>query len=297
MSSPKKSSAEKIKLGSFDDLFGGTGVEESTERIIYVPLTELHTFHDHPFRVLDDEKMEETTESIKQYGVLMPGIARPRKKGGYELIAGHRRKRGSELAGLHEMPIMVRNYTDDEATIIMVDSNIQREDILPSEKAKAYKMKFEALKHQGSKGGKHTYDEVGEAAGDNGKMVQRYIRLAELIPDLLDMVDEKKLGFISGVDISFLSEADQIVVYQKMQELRKVPNGTQASLLKKYSLSGELNSGMVDLILSEEKEKPKKIVLKADRMEDYFGNDYTSEEIEEVIYKLLDRWKQNGGFD
>ncbi len=297
MSSSKKSTAEKINLGSFDDLFGGTGEEDSAEKIIYVPLAELHTFHDHPFRVLDDEKMEETTESIKQYGVLMPGIARPRKAGGYELIAGHRRKRGSELAGLREMPIMVRNYTDDEATIIMVDSNIQREDILSSEKAKAYKMKFEALKHQGSKSGKHTYDEVGEAAGDNGKMVQRYIRLAELIPDLLDMVDEKKLGFISGVDISFLSEAEQIMVYQKMQELRKVPNGTQASLLKKYSLSGELNSGMVDLILSEEKEKPKKIVLKADRMEDYFGNDYTSEEIEEVIYKLLDRWKQNGGFD
>ena len=297
MSSPKKSSAEKIKLGSFDDLFGGTGTEDSAEKIIYVPLAELHAFHDHPFRVLDDEKMEETTESIKQYGVLMPGIARPRKAGGYELIAGHRRKRGSELAGLREMPIMVRNYTDDEATIIMVDSNIQREDILPSEKSKAYKMKFEALKHQGSKSGKYTYDEVGEAAGDNGKMVQRYIRLAELIPDLLDMVDERKLGFISGVDISFLCEAEQIMVYQKMQELRKVPNGTQATLLKKYSLSGELNAGMVDLILSEEKEKSKKIVLKADRMEDYFGNDYTSEEVEEVIYKLLDRWKQNGGFD
>ena len=297
MSNPKKSSAEKIKLGSFDDLFGGTGVEESTEKIIYVPLSELHTFHDHPFRVLDDEKMEETTESIKQYGVLMPGIARPRKKGGYELIAGHRRKRGSELAGLREMPIMVRNYSDDEATIIMVDSNIQREDILPSEKAKAYKMKFEALKHQGIKGGKHTYDEVGEAAGDNGKMVQRYIRLAELIPDLLDMVDEKKLGFISGVDISFLSEAEQIMVYQKMQELRKVPNGTQSALLKKYSLAGELNIGMIELILSEEKEKAKKIVLRADRMNDYFGSEYTNEEIEEVIYKLLDRWKQNGGFD
>ncbi len=297
MSSPKKSSAEKIKLGSFDDLFGGTSVEEPTEKIIYVPLTELHTFHDHPFRVLDDEKMEETVESIKQYGVLMPGIARLRKNGGYELIAGHRRKRGSELAGLHEMPIMVRNYTDDEATIIMVDSNIQREDILPSEKAKAYKMKFEALKHQGSKGGKHTYDEVGEAAGDNGKMVQRYIRLAELIPDLLDMVDEKKLGFISGVDISFLSEAEQSMVYQKIQELRKVPNGTQSALLKKYSLAGELNIGMIDLILTEEKEKEKKIVLKADRMNDYFGSEYTNEEIEEVIYKLLDRWKQNGGFD
>ena len=295
-SNARKSSASKIKLDTYDDLFGNDTVKVSSlEQIISVPLADLHTFKDHPFRVVDDEKMEETTESIRQYGVLMPGIARPRAEGGYELIAGHRRKRGSELAGRSEMPIIVRNYTDDEATIIMVDSNIQREDILPSEKAKAYKMKFEAMKHQGSKAEKNTYDEVGEAAGDNGKMVQRYIRLAELIPELLNMVDDKKLGFISGVDISYLSAEEQTLLYKKIMELNVVPNGTQAATLKKYSLSGELNAGVIDLLLSEEKPKAKKVTLKAERIKEYFTAEYSNDEIEEVIYELLEKWKQEGG--
>ncbi len=292
----RKRNNKEIQLTSYDDLLGISNEEsEDTEKIIIAPLTELYTFKDHPFRVVDDEKMEETTESIRQYGVLMPGIARPRAEGGYELIAGHRRKRGSELAGRSEMPIIVRNYTDDEATIIMVDSNIQREDILPSEKAKAYKMKFEAMKHQGSKAEKNTYDEVGEAAGDNGKMVQRYIRLAELIPELLNMVDEKKLGFISGVDISYLSVEEQTLLYKKIMELNVVPNGTQAATLKKYSLSGELNAGVIDLLLSEEKPKAKKVTLKADRIKEYFTAEYSNDEIEEVIYELLEKWKQEGG--
>lgn len=295
-SNARKSSASKIKLDTYDDLFGSDiAGNSSLEQIINAPLVDLYTFKDHPFRVVDDEKMEETTESIRQYGVLMPGIARPRAEGGYELIAGHRRKRGSELAGRSEMPIIVRNYTDDEATIIMVDSNIQREDILPSEKAKAYKMKFEAMKHQGSKAEKNTYDEVGEAAGDNGKMVQRYIRLAELIPELLNMVDEKKLGFISGVDISYLSVEEQTLLYKKIMELNVVPNGTQAATLKKYSLSGELNAGVIDLLLSEEKSKAKKVTLKADRIKEYFTAEYSNDEIEEVIYELLEKWKQEGG--
>lgn len=292
----RKRNNKEIQLTSYDDLLGISNEEsEDTEKIIIAPLTELYTFKDHPFRVVDDEKMEETTESIRQYGVLVPGIARPRVGGGYEIIAGHRRKRGSERAGKSEMPIIVRNYTDDEATIIMVDSNIQREDILPSEKAKAYKMKFEAMKHQGSKAGKHTYDEVGEAAGDNGKMVQRYIRLAELIPELLDMVDEKKLGFISGVDISYLSAEEQTMLYKKIEELNVVPNGTQAATLKKYSLSGELNAGVIDLLLSEEKSKVKKVTLKADRIKEYFTEEYSNDEIEEVIYELLEKWKKEGG--
>ena len=292
----RKRNNKEIQLTSYDDLLGISSEEsEDTEKIIIAPLTELYTFKDHPFRVVDDEKMEETTESIRQYGVLVPGIARPRVGGGYEIIAGHRRKRGSERAGKSEMPIIVRNYTDDEATIIMVDSNIQREDILPSEKAKAYKMKFEAMKHQGSKAGKHTYDEVGDAAGDNGKMVQRYIRLAELIPELLDMVDEKKLGFISGVDISYLSAEEQTMLCKKIEELTVVPNGTQAATLKKYSLSGELNAGVIDLLLSEEKPKVKKVTLKADRIKEYFTEEYSNDEIEEVIYELLEKWKKEGG--
>lgn len=193
-SNTKTGSAAKIKIDSFDDLFGAGNLQgDSTEQIISVPIQDLYDFKDHPFHVSDDEKMEETTESIRQYGVLVPGIARPRAGGGYEIIAGHRRKRGCELVGKTEMPVIVRNYTDDEAIIIMVDSNIQREDILPSEKAKAYKMKYEAMKHQGKKSGKNTLEEVGEAAGENGKKVQRYIWLSRLSDELLEMVDHKKL--------------------------------------------------------------------------------------------------------
>lgn len=210
-SNTKTGSASKIKMESFDDLFGGSSAQEiGAEQIINAPLADLHEFKDHPFKVLDDEKMEETTESIRLYGVLVPGIARPRAGGGYELIAGHRRKHGSERAGKTEMPIIVRNYySDDEATIIMVDSNIQREDILPSEKAKAYKMKYEAMKHQGKKSGKNTLDEVGEAAGENAKKVQRYIWLSRLSDELLEMVDSRQLGFSQGVDISLLPEEAQ----------------------------------------------------------------------------------------
>jgi len=178
--SSKKSSADKIQLSSFDDLFGPEIDAGTGEQIIQVPLENLHAFKNHPFRVMDDEKMQETLESIKEHGVLVPGIARPRTEGGYEIIAGHRRKRASELAGLTEMPVIVRDYSDDEATIIMVDSNIQREDILPSEKAKAYKMKFDAMKHQGSKIGGLTLDTIGEKAGESGKTVQRYIWLSRL---------------------------------------------------------------------------------------------------------------------
>ena len=206
----RKRSNKEIQLTTYDDLLGISNEESvDTEKIIIVPLNDLYDFKDHPFRVVDDEKMEETTESIKKYGVLVPGIARPRVGGGYEIIAGHRRKRGSERAGKSEMPVIVRNYTDDEATIIMVDSNIQREDILPSEKAKAYFMKYEAMKHQGSKSGGLTLDEIGEKAGESGKTVQRYIWLSRLSDELLELVDNKKIGFMQGVDISFLTEEQQ----------------------------------------------------------------------------------------
>ena len=200
-------SAEKIKLTSFDDLFG-TASLDSGERVTTVPLSQLHTFKDHPFRVADDEKMQETVESIKQYGVLMPGIVRPYPAGGYEVIAGHRRWRACELAGLSEMPVIIREMDDDTATVIMVDTNIQREDILPSEKAYAYKMKYEALKHQGSKG-KNTAVLVGETAGDSGRTVQRYIRLAELVKELLDAVDNGKIPMMAGEKLSYLTKEAQ----------------------------------------------------------------------------------------
>ncbi|MFR0040960.1 MAG: ParB/RepB/Spo0J family partition protein [Lachnospira sp.] len=294
-SNAKTGSASKIKMESFDDLFGGSGAQETgAEQIINAPLADLYEFKDHPFKVLDDEKMEETTESIRLYGVLVPGIARSRAGGGYELIAGHRRKHGSERAGKTEMPIIVRNYSDDEATIIMVDSNIQREDILPSEKAKSYKMKYEAMKHQGKKSGKNTLDEVGEAAGENAKKVQRYIWLARLSDVLLEMVDTKKLGFSQGVDISFLSEEAQQWVEVIIEEQGCNVSTVQSGKLKEYGKSGELTLAMVRLILTEEKPKERKVTLKADKIGKYFSDSYSNEEIENVIISLLDKWREEG---
>ena len=288
----RKSSASKIKLDTYDDLFGSdiTG-NSSLEQIINAPLVDLYTFKDHPFRVVDDEKMEETTESIKKYGVLVPGIARPRAGGGYEIIAGHRRKRGSERAGKSEMPVIVRNYTDDEATIIMVDSNIQREDILPSEKAKAYFMKYEAMKHQGSKSGGLTLDEIGEKAGESGKTVQRYIWLSRLSDEFLELVDNKKIGFMQGVDISFLTEEQQQWVLVILQEKMVTISTTQSGKLKEHGKKGELTLPMVRLILTEQKPKERKVVIKADKISQYFPADYDSEDIESVIYQLLEEWK------
>ena len=289
----KTGSAAKVKLNSFDDLFGTSEVPQTgLERIINAPLQDLYEFKDHPFRVVDDEKMEETVESIRQYGVLVPGIARPRTGGGYELISGHRRKHGSQRAGKSEMPVIVRDYSDDEATIIMVDSNIQREDILPSEKAKAYKMKYEAMKHQGRKSGKNTLNEVGEAAGENAKKVQRYIWLSRLSDTLLEMVDTKRLGFSQGVDISFLSEEAQQWVEAVMEDTKCAVNMVQSAKLKEYSKTGELTMAMVRLILSEEKPKERKVTIKADKIREYFADDYSSEDIENIIIQLLDEWKQ-----
>ena len=293
--SNKTGSASKIKMESFDDLFGENSVQETgAEQIINAPLADLYEFKDHPFKVLDDEKMEETTESIRLYGVLVPGIARPRAGGGYELIAGHRRKHGSERAGKTEMPIIVRNYSDDEATIIMVDSNIQREDILPSEKAKAYKMKYEAMKHQGKKSGKNTLDEVGEAAGENAKKVQRYIWLARLSDELLEMVDTKRLGFSQGVDISFLSEEAQQWVEVIIEEQGCNVSTAQSGKLKEYGKSGELTLAMVRLILTEEKPKERKFTMKSDKIGEYFSDSYSNGEIENIIISLLDKWKKEG---
>ena len=285
----KAGSAGKVKINSFDDLFGGTG-NTSGEQVIHVKLDDLYPFKGHPFRVLDDEKMEETTESIGKYGVLVPGLVRPRAEGGYEIIAGHRRKRGSERAGLDTMPVIARDYTDDEATIIMMDSNIQREDILPSEKARAYAMKYEAMKHQGSKGGS-TLDEVGEAAGESGKTVQRYVWLARLTDELLGMVDAKKIGIAQGVDISFLSEEAQQWIFVILEETGASVSNAQAAKLKEFGKSGELTLAMVRLILSEEKPKERKVTLKSDKINRFFPEDYSSDDIEDIIIQLLEEWQ------
>ena len=288
----KRGSADKIKLSSFDDLFGTQEASTGTEQVQEIPLCELHEFRGHPFKVVDDEKMQETVESIKNYGVLMPGIARPRAEGGYEIIAGHRRRHGCELAGLSTMPMFVRDYTDDEATIIMVDTNIQREDILPSEKARAYSMKYEAMKHQGKKGAGNSLDEVGEAAGESGKTVQRYIWLSRLSDELLEMVDKKKIGLVQGVDISFLTEQAQEWVQVIMEETGTNISTVQSAKLKEYGKKGELNMPMVRLILTEEKPKERKVTLKAEKISRYFPEEYSESEIENVIIELLEEWQK-----
>lgn len=290
----KAGSASKVKINTFDDLFGGAdnSVEGNGEQVTEVALSDLYEFKGHPFKVLDDDKMKETVESIKNYGVLMPGIARPRAEGGYEIIAGHRRKHGCELAGLSTMPVFIRNYTDDEATVIMVDTNIQREDILPSEKAKAYAMKYEAMKHQGKKGNGNSLDEVGEAAGESGKTVQRYIWLARLTDELLELVDKKKLGLVQGVDISFLSEEAQQWVEVVIEDSGVNVSTTQSAKLKEYGKKGELTMPMVKLILTEDKPKERKFTIKADKLSKYFPEDFSNDEIEDVIYSLLEEWQK-----
>ena len=219
----RNSSASKIKLTDVDSLFGNSDaikdIDSSKEEIIEVPLTDLHEFDGHPFKVIDDEKMEETVESIKKYGVIVPGIVRPRIKGGYEIVSGHRRKRASELAGLETMPVFVRNLSNDEATIVMVDSNLQREEILPSEKAKAYAMKYEALKHQGVAGDGISLDNMSDGTGDSRSKIQRYIWISRLNDDFLELLDTKKLGLSQAVDLSFLPAEEQEILYDVIWEL------------------------------------------------------------------------------
>ena len=285
-----RSIAGKIKLNNFADLVGGDDTA-----ITDVPLTDLHEFKNHPFRVLDDEKMDEMVESVKTNGILNPGIVRPRMEGGgYELIAGHRRKRACELAGLETMPVVIRNYSDDEATVVMVDTNLQREVILPSEKAHAYRMKFDAMSHQGSEGG-NTLEEISEDAGESAKTVQRYIALSKLTDGLLAKVDEKKLAIRAGVELSYLKDKEQEWVETIMNEEEVLVSPDQASKIRNYSQNKELTKGLVHEILSEEKPKPRKVSLKTETINQYFDDDYSSEEIEETIIRLLEEWKEKGG--
>lgn len=286
----KTGSAAKVKLNSFDDLFGDGQPQAGIEQVQEIALSELYEFKGHPFKVLDDEKMQETIESVREHGVLMPGIARPRAEGGYEIIAGHRRRHACEAVGLETMPMFIRDYTDDEATIIMVDSNIQREDILPSEKARAYAMKYEAMKHQGKKGAGNSLDEVGEAAGESGKTVQRYIYLSRLSDELLELVDKRKIGLVQGVDLSFLNEQEQEWVQAVIEETGVFVSTSQSSKLKEYGKNNELTLPMVRLILTESKQKERKVIIKADKISRYFPEEYSSEEIEKVIYQLLEEW-------
>ncbi len=281
-----KSIAGKIKINSFADIVGGDDTV-----ITEVPVKDLHTFYDHPFRVLDDEKMEETVESIREYGVLMPGIVRPRQGGGYEIIAGHRRKRACEIIGLETMPVVIRNYTDDEAVVAMVDSNIQREDILPSEKARAYRLKFEALKHQGKEGGR-SYDKIGEAAGESAKTVQRYLALSNLSDELLERVDSKQIPVRARIELSYLPEIEQAWVEEELSQTTAIMTPSKAATIRNLYKSRELTLATIRLILASERPAPRKVTIRADRLSQFFPEYMSEQEIEETIYKLLEEWRQ-----
>ena len=297
-----KSSASKIQLAGFDDLFQTSSEAEANgEQVREVPLTELFPFKDHPFQVRDDEAMQKTVESIARSGVLSPGIVRPRQEGGYEIIAGHRRKRGSELAGKTTMPVLIRTMDDDEATIIMVDSNLQREKILPSEKAFAYKMKLEALKHQGKRRDltsepavpKLTAQEkIAQDAGENcGLTVTRYIALTRLIPPLLALVDEDKLAVSTAADyISDLAKQEQTDLVSVMDKLNVIPGRGQLAKIKQHSKDDTLTATVIEGLLSAEHPTAVQVVLKQARLHQYFPPSYTSQQMEEVIVSLLEAW-------
>ena len=267
-----------------------------------IPLSELHPFKNHPFKVKDDDAMMETADSIRQYGVLVPAIARPDPNGGYELVAGHRRHRASELAGKETMPVIVRNLDDDQATIIMVDSNLQRESLLPSERAFAYRMKLEAMRHQGERsdltssqvGTKLRADEVlAQQAGSSRNQVQRYIRLTELIPQLLDMVDEKKIAVNPAYELSFLKKEEQVDLLDAMDSEQATPSFSQAQRLKKFSQEGRLNIDVMRAIMSEEKKSDlDKVTFTSDTLRKYFPKSYTPARMQETIIKLLEQWQR-----
>lgn len=299
MSRGMKSSAKNIQMTSFEDLFQSSeNTGPGGEKVQEVTLTELFPFRDHPFKVLDDEAMADTVESVKTHGVLIPGIARPRAEGGYELVSGHRRKRASELAGLETMPVIVREMDDDEAVLMMVDSNLQRVNILPSEKAWAYRMKLEALKHQGVKdtsrqlGEKYSIDTLSENSNDSARNIHRFIRLTELAPSMLQMVDDKKLLFNPAVELSYLTKVEQVKLSEKMAELSHVPSLEQAKRLRKFSQEGKLGEDVIEAILTEERKTPPQVTLKGERLRQYFSEEYTQKQIEDVIISLLETWKK-----
>ena len=300
-----KSSAKKVELASVDDLFSTeeSRLEERLEKIQEIPLSELHPFKNHPFKVKDDEAMLETADSIKQYGVLVPAIARPDPEGGYELVAGHRRHRASELAEKETMPVIVRDLDDDAATIIMVDSNLQRESLLPSERAFAYKMKLEAVKHQGVRTDLTSVqveqklsarDRVAKDAGErSGIQVMRYIRLTELIPELLDMVDEKKIAFNPAYELSFLKKEEQVQLLDAMESEQATPSLSQAQRLKKFSQEGHLSIDVMRAIMGEEKKSDlDKVTFTSDTLRKYFPKSYTPQRMQETIIKLLEQWQK-----
>lgn len=301
-----RSSAKNISLTPVDDLFSTEESRSNTnrERVVELPLSELHPFRNHPFKVVDDEKMQDTAQSIREHGVLVPAIVRPREEGGYEIVAGHRRHHASQIAGLDTMPAIVRDLDDDAATIIMVDSNLQRESILPSERAWAYRMKLEAVRRKAGRPSKENAGQldpdfdnrrsnviVAEQAGESVKQLQRFIRLTELIPPLLDMVDERKIGFNPAVELSYLKPEEQVQLLDAMESEQTTPSLSQAQRLKKFSQEGHLSIDVMRAIMSEEKKTDlDRITLTGEKVNKYFPRSYTPQQKEQVILKLLEGW-------
>ena len=301
-----KSSARNIELKSVDDLFATeeSRADAQREKVQEIPLGELHPFRNHPFKVKDDAAMQDTVDSVREYGVLVPAIARPDPDGGYELIAGHRRHHASELAGKETMPVIVRDLDDDAATIIMVDSNLQREELLPSERAFAYKMKLDAMKRQAGRpmkenrdqvghnfSGKRTVELIAENTPDSRNQIQRYIRLTELIPELLDMVDERKIAFNPAVELSYLKKEEQTLLLEAMDSEQATPSLSQAQRLKKFSLQKMLSLDVMRAVMSEEKKTDlDRVTLKNETLRKYFPKSYTPKQMEDTIIKLLEGW-------
>ena len=296
-----------VSLKGADDIFSTeeSRQEQQREQVQQIPIGELFPFKDHPFKVLDDESMQRTVESVEQYGVLSPLIARPRPEGGYEIISGHRRQHAAQLAGLETLPVIVRNMDDDAAVLLMVDSNLQRENILPSERAFAYKMKLEALKNQGARSdltcgqighklnGAKARDIVADESGDNARNVQRFIRLTNLIPELLDMVDEKKIAFNPAVELSYLDESQQRDFLEAMNDTQNAPSLSQAQRLKKLAQEGHFSYDVAFAVMGEEKkDELDKVVIKNDTLRKYFPRSYTPKQMEDTIIKLLEQWQR-----
>ena len=292
-----------VSLKGADDIFSTeeSRQEQQREQVQQIPIGELFPFKNHPFKVLDDESMQRTVESVEQYGVLSPLIARPRPEGGYEIISGHRRQHAAQLAGLETLPVIVRNMDDDAAVLLMVDSNLQRENILPSERAFAYKMKLEALKNQGARSDltsvqvapKLSTEKIGEEVGMSKDNVKRYIRLTNLVPELLDMVDEKKIAFNPAVELSYLDESQQRDFLEAMNDTQNAPSLSQAQRLKKLAQEGHFSYDVAFAVMGEEKkDELDKVVIKNDTLRKYFPRSYTPKQMEDTIIKLLDQWQR-----
>ena len=294
-------SGANISLTSYDDIFS-TEESRQTEQIQQISISDLHPFKNHPFKVLDDEAMQRTVESVARFGVLAPLVVRPREEGGYEIISGHRRQHAAELAGLKTLPVIVRNMDDDQAVIQMVDSNLQRESILPSERAFAYKMKLEAIKNQGARsdltsrqvvGKLEAADLVGKSSDESGRQVQRFIRLTNLIPELLDLVDQKKISFNPAVELSYLADSEQRDFFEAMQDTQNAPSLSQAQRIKKLSQAGQCSyEAIFDIMGEEKKAEMDRVTIKNDVLRKYFPKSYTPRQMEETILKLLEQWQK-----